>query len=100
MDINDLEMAGKIWAWLVLERIVGTENLHYEHISLFRNNTAAVSWTQRGAAKKSAAAGSLLRFLALRQRVARSSPLVAAHVSGDLNVIGNIPSRSFGYSKQ
>ena len=100
LDINDLEMAGKICAWLVLEGIVGTKNLHYEHISLFRNNTAAVSWTQRGAAKKSAAAGRLLRFLALRQRVARASPLVAAHVSGDLNVIGNIPSRSFGYSKQ
>jgi hypothetical protein len=62
-------------------------------------NTAAVSWTIRGASKKSAAAGRLLRVLALRQRVARASPLVVAHVAGDLNVIGDIPSRSFGYKK-
>ena len=50
--------------------------------------------------KKSAAAGRLLRVLALRQLVARAPPLVAAHVAGDLNVLGNIPSCSFGYSKQ
>ena len=57
-------------------------------------------WTQRGAAKKSAAAGRLLRVLALRKQVRRVSPLVDAHVAGDLNVLGDIPSRLFGYSKQ
>ena len=29
LDINDLEMAGKLLAFLVLEGIVGTENLRY-----------------------------------------------------------------------
>ena len=47
-----------------------------------------------------AAGGHLLRVLALRQRVERVSPLVSVHVAGDLNVLGNIPSTSFGYSKQ
>ena len=42
----------------------------------------------------------MLIVLALRQRVIRVSLLVAAHVAGDLNVLGDIPSRSFGYSKQ
>ena len=93
-------MAGKLLEWLMLEGIVGTKNLRYKHVGLFSNNTAAVSWTQRGAAKKSAAARYLLRVLDLRQRLARASPLVAAHVAGDLNVLGNIPSRYFGYSKQ
>ena len=90
-------MAGKILARLVLEVIVGTEKLRYKDVGLFSHNMAAVSRTQRGAAKKSAAAGRLLRVLALRQRVARSTTLVAEHVAGDLNVLGNIPCRFFYY---
>ena len=43
--INDLEMAGKNLAWLVLEEIVGTETLRYKHVGLFSDNTAVVSWT-------------------------------------------------------
>ena len=100
LDINDLVMAGKILEWLVLEGIVGTKNLRYKHVGIFSDNTVELSWTQRGAAKTSAAVGCLLRVLALQQLVARVSPLVAAHVTGDLNVLGDIPYRSFGYSKQ
>ena len=97
MDINNLEMAGKLLVWLVLKGIVGTKNLCYKHVCLFRNNTAAVVWKKRGAAKKSAAAGRLLRVLDLRQQVPRSSPLVAVHVTGYLNVLDDIPSCSFGW---
>ena len=93
-------MSGKILAWLVLEGIVGTKNLCYKHVGLFSNNTAAVSLTQRGAEKNSAAARRVLRVLALRQQVGRASPLVPAHVAGDLNLLGDIPSHSFGYPKQ
>ena len=100
LDINDLAMAGDLLAWLVLEGIFGTESLCYKHVGIFRNNTAAVPWTQRGAGKHSAAAGRLIRVLALQQQVERASPLVAAHIAGDMNVIGDIPSRLFGYSKQ
>ena len=92
-------MARKILEWLVLEGIVGTKTLRYKHIGLFINKTTAVLWTQRGAAKQSAAVGRLLRVLSLRKRVSRASPLVAEHVAGDINVLGNIPSFSFGYSK-
>ena len=84
----------------MLEGSVGTKNLGYKHVCLFCDNTAAVTWIKRGAAKKSAASGRLLRILYLRQRVARVSLLVAAHVGGDLNVPGDIPYFSFGYSKQ
>ena len=92
LDINFLEMTGKLLEWLVLEGIVSTKNLRYKHVVLFINNLAAVLWTQSGATKKSAAAGRLLRVLALRKRVSILSLLVAAHVAVDLNVLVNIPS--------
>ena len=44
LDINDLEIARKLLAWLVLEGIVGTKNLRYKHVGLFSDNMAAVSW--------------------------------------------------------
>ena len=56
--------------------------------------------TKGGEAKKSASSGRLFRVLALRQRVERESLLVAAHVAVDLNVLDDILSCSFGYSKQ
>ena len=83
----------------MLEGIVGTKNLCYKHVGIFRDNTVAVSWTQRGR-EKSAVAGRLLRVLTLRKLVERESLSVAAHVLGDLNVTGDIPPCSFGYSKQ
>ena len=49
--INDIEMAVNLLAWIVLEGIVGTENLHYTYVGLFSDNTTTVSWTQIGAAK-------------------------------------------------
>ena len=100
LEYKDLEMVGKLLEWLMLEGIVGTKNLRYKHFGLFIDNTAAVSWTQIGSEKKSASTGRLLRVVAFRQWVARASPLVAAHVAEDLNVLADIPSRSFGYSKQ
>ena len=33
LDINYLEMARKLLAWIVLEGIVGTKNLRYKHVS-------------------------------------------------------------------
>ena len=93
-------MSGKLLAWLMLEGIVGTKNLRYKHVGLFRYNRAAELWTQTGAAKKYAAVGHLLRFLALRKLVARASQSVADHVAGYLNVLGDIIYRSFSYSKQ
>ena len=51
LDINNLQMKGKLLSWLVLEGIVGTKNLCYKHVGRFSNKIAAVLWTQRGAAK-------------------------------------------------
>ena len=46
LDINDLEIVGKLLAWLLLEEMVGTENLRYKHIGIFSDNMTEVSWTQ------------------------------------------------------
>ena len=94
-----MEMTGKLLVWLVLEGIAGTKNLCYKHFDLFSDNMAAVSWTQKGAAKKSSASGSPLRVLYSQEPVTIVSPLVVAHVAGDPDVLGNIPYCSFGYSK-
>ena len=93
-------MAGKFLAYIILEGKVGTKNHRYKLVGLFIDNTAAVSWIQRGMKNNSAAAGRLIRVLALQKQVSRASLLVVVHVAGHLNVLGNIPYCSFGYSKQ
>ena len=76
----------------MLEGIFGTKKLRYKHIGVFNNNTAEVTWTQRGASIKSAAVGRLIRVLSIQQQITRVSPLVPVHVTGDLTVHGYIPS--------
>ena len=49
--MNGMEMVGKLLEWLVLEGIIGTKNLHYKHVGLFSDNTAAVLWKKRGKQK-------------------------------------------------
>ena len=98
LDINDLEMAGKLLTWLMLKVIVIIKKIYYKHVGLFIDKMKVVPWTQMGSAKNSAAAGRLLRVLALRKILARASLLVAVHMAGELNVIDGITPRSFGYS--
>ena len=47
LNINNLEMEGKLLTCIALEGIVGTKNLRYKHVGLFSDNTVAVLWTQR-----------------------------------------------------
>ena len=42
LDINDIEISGKLLAWIMLEGIIGTENLRYKHIGFFSDNTTSV----------------------------------------------------------
>ena len=92
---SDLEMAAEVLGWLVLEAIV--KSLRWKHVGVWSDNTPTVAWTMRWASKRSAAANRLLRILAIRHRENRASPLVARHIAGELNHLGDIPSRSFGY---
>ena len=90
---SDLEMAGLLMLWLVMEDVCEVENAH---VALFSDNSPTVHWVQRLAAKHSTIAMQLVRALALRLQLARASPLTPMHIAGVNNSLTDIPSRSFG----
>ena len=63
------------------------------------DNSATVAWQTLGASKRSKVANRLLRILAVRMRKNRVSTLVTKHLAGERNHLGDILSRSFGYSQ-
>ncbi len=94
ITINDLEMAGVLIHWLVLE-IIAPESLQYTNVGIFCDNSTTVNWTYKFNSKSSIIAAHLLRALALRQHVHRTSPLLCWSVAGDDNKMADVASRSF-----
>ena len=90
---SDLELAGLLMLWLVMEDVCEVEN---SHVALFSDNSPTVHWVQRLAAKHSTVAMQLIRALALRLQLAKASPLTPMHIAGVNNSLTDIPSRSFG----
>ena len=91
---SDLEMAGLLMLWLVMEEVCDVKD---SHIALFSDNSPTVHWVQRLAAKHSVIAMQLVRALALRLQLAHASPLTTPmHIAGVNNSLTDIPSRSFG----
>ena len=90
---SDLEMAGLLMLWLIIEDVCMVKDAH---IALFSDNYPTVHWVQRMAAKHSTIAMQLLRALALRLQLAEASPLIPLHIPGMDNAMTDIPSRSFG----
>ena len=91
---SDLEMAGLLLLWLVMEDVCLT--LTNAHVALFSDNSPTVHWVQRLAAKHSHVAMQLVRALALRLQLTHTSPLTPLHIAGVDNAMTDIPSRSFG----
>ena len=94
ISINDLEMAGLLMGWLVLEQII-PESIQGAHIGLFCDNMSTVAWTQKHSTATSTIAGHLLRALALRQHINKTSPLSTVHIEGIANKMADAASRSF-----
>ena len=90
LSINDLEMAGVLLQWLVLEQIV--PDLKHRHTRVFCDNVSTVAWTNRLSASSTIGAF-LLRAMALRHQVRRASPLVCSHIAGEDNTFADIASR-------
>jgi hypothetical protein len=90
---SDLEAAGLLILWLVMEEICDIEP--GAHVALFNDNSPTVHWAERLTAK-SGPAGFIMRALALRLKAREVSPLTPLHIAGDENSISDIPSRSFG----
>jgi hypothetical protein len=91
---SDLEMAGVLLQWLVLEQIA-TTSLEHKHIGIFSDNTPTVAWATRLHSSKSKIAGHLLRALAVRQHAHRASPLLTISIAGEENDMADVASRSF-----
>ena len=91
---SDLECAGLLLTWLVLEEIC--PDLVHKHVALWSDNQPTVCWVKRMASKNSHIAKCILQIIALRLKLKQSSPLTPQHIKGDHNSITDIPSRSFG----
>ena len=93
ITMNDFELIGYIFEWLILEYVVPC--LIFKHIGINCDNSSTVSWTQKYTSTKSLVAARLLRVLSLRMHRRRTSPLTSYHVEGDLNTMADVASRSF-----
>ena len=92
---SDLEMAGLVLLWLVIEHVV--KDLRHKHVLMLSDNSPSVGWIDRMASKRSTPASKLLRALAYRINAKEACPLTPLHIPGVHNRIADIPSRSFGY---
>ena len=93
---SDLELAGVLLHYCVLESVVGSENMKHTRAGIFCDNTPAVYWTKRMADRsQSLTSGRLLRGLAMRQRTNRSGPTTVAHEAGETNKMADVASRVF-----
>ena len=92
LTINDLEMAGLVLQYLLLEQLVPMANVH---AAVWCDNTSAVSWTVRMSSSKSVIGQQLTRILALRMLVNKSSHLAALSIAGIDNDLADLASRSF-----
>ena len=93
ITMNDLELAGIVLTWLVLEYLV--QALAFCHVGIFCDNTTAVAWATKLNTARSIAASKLLRFLSLRMHRRRAAPLLTQNIAGEDNEMADVTSRSF-----
>jgi hypothetical protein len=93
ISINDLELAGIIINFIVLEII--TPTLKHKHVGTYCDNTSAVSWATKLRTSKSIPAARLLRLLGLRLLASRASSLTTLSIPGDNNQMADVSSRAF-----
>ena len=91
---SDLEMAGLLFLWLVMETVCGT--LREKRVALFSDNSPTVGWVRRLATRGSLISAHLIRALSLRLKLNGTCPLTPLHIAGEENSMTDIPSRSFG----
>ena len=92
LTINDLEMAGILMHYILLEMLVP---LWHIHVAIWCDNTSAVAWTAKLSSMCSTMGQQLARALALQICANQSSPLAPLSIPSRLNGLADIPSRSF-----
>ena len=93
LSINDLELAGIVLEWLVLECIA--PSLQFKHAAIFCDNVAAVIWALKLRCGCSIASSKLLRFLGMRIHATQASHLTPLSIAGTDNIMADIVSRAF-----
>jgi hypothetical protein len=93
LTINDLELAGLVLGWLVIEGVC--KDFVFKNVVMFCDNTSSVVWAHRGSTSTSLPAARLLRFLALRQRARQASSLLPLHIAGENNQMADILLQAF-----
>jgi len=91
---SDLEMAGIVLLWLVIEKVV--PSLNQRNVATYCDNLPSVGWVNRLASKSSVVAAKLIHALSLRMKQTHACPITTLHIPGNQNSISDIPSRSFG----
>ena len=97
ITINDLELAGAVLGFLVLEWI--HTPLRHRHVATFCDNTSAVSWAYKLRNSTSLIAGRLLRLLGIRIHASEASSIVPHHICGVNNIMADVVSRAFKNGK-
>ncbi|HEY9816807.1 MAG TPA: hypothetical protein V6D20_13560 [Candidatus Obscuribacterales bacterium] len=92
LTINDLEMAGMVLQFLVINQLTTVEDTH---LGIWCDNTSAVSWSSKLSSKKSMAGQHLARALSLLMASNKASPLAAMSIAGKNNEMADLASRSF-----
>ena len=95
---SDLEMAGLLLLWLVMEAVC--PDMEEWRVALFSHNSPTISWVEHLASRSSRVAAQLIRALVLRLKVRWACPLTPVHIPGNENAMTDIPSRSFGSEPQ
>ena len=97
LTINDLDLAGMVLCWMVLEYV--WHNLVFKHVVLFYVNISAVAWAYRGSTHTSLPPGRLMRLLSIRQQSRQKSSLAPRQIAWKYNAMVDIPSRDFKQGK-
>jgi len=91
---SDLEMAGVLILWLVME--VVCQPLQEKRVALFSNKSPEKRWMKCLASRKLLVAEHFVHALALQIKTNKTCPLTTTlHIEGKLNSISDVPSRSF-----
>ena len=95
LSISDLELAGIVLHFLVLEALATHSKSPLHHVSpaFWCDNLAAVSWTYKARTSTSTAATRLLCALAIRLHANRCALPITNHITGSYNVMADVASR-------
>ena len=89
INISELELAGVLLHWLVLEAAISQEDLRFASVAIWCDNLPAVAWLYKMRSSSSLVSANLVRALAVRIHMNESAKLAGEHLSGKFNVMAD-----------